>query len=81
MQNFSELGWVELGYFMVEDKTTKQQQQQLIDFRGYPSPQLELELSWQVGAKVDQKCALGGRTKFFQQFWTFLGIAPKSRNK
>ena len=41
---------------MVEDnnnKTTKQQQQ-LIDFRGYPSPQLELELSWQVGAKVDQ---------------------------
>ena len=42
---------------MVEDnnnKTTKQQQQ-LIDFRGYPSPQLELELSWQVGAKVDQK--------------------------
>ena len=55
MQNFSELGWVELGYFMVEDnnKTTKQQQQ-LIDFRGYPSPQLELELSWQVGAKVDQ---------------------------
>ena len=34
------------------NKTTKQQ---LIDFRGYPSPQLELELSWQVGAKVDQK--------------------------
>ena len=34
-------------------KTTKQQQ--LIDFRGYPNPQLELELSWQVGAKVDQK--------------------------
>ena len=30
------------------NKTTKQ----LIDFRGYPSPQLELELSWQVGAKV-----------------------------
>ena len=29
----------------------QQQQQQLIDFRGYPSPQLELELSWQVGAK------------------------------
>ena len=27
---------------------------QLIDFIGYPSPQLELELSWQVGAKVDQ---------------------------
>ena len=55
IQNFSVLGWVELGYFMVEDKTTKQQQQQqLIDFRGYPSPQLELELSWQVGAKVDQ---------------------------
>ena len=52
MQNFRELGWVELGYLMVEDnnKTTKQ----LIDFRGYPSPQLELELSWQVGAKVDQ---------------------------
>ena len=49
MQNFSELGWVELGYFMVEDKT-----KQLIDFRGYPSPQLELELSWQVGAKVNQ---------------------------
>ena len=58
MQNFSELGWVELGYFMVEDKTTKQNnktKQQLIDFRGYPSPQLELELSWQVGAKVDQQ--------------------------
>ena len=53
MQNFSELGWVELGYFMVEDKTTTTKQQ-LIDFRGYPSPQLELELSWQVGAKVDQ---------------------------
>ena len=33
------------------NKTTKQ----LIEFRGYPSPQLELELSWQVGAKVDQK--------------------------
>ena len=33
----------------------RQQQQQLIDFRGYPSPPLELELSWQVGAKVDQK--------------------------
>ena len=33
-------------------KTTTRQ---LIDFRGYPSPQLELELSWQVGAKVDQK--------------------------
>ena len=32
----------------------RQQQQQLIDFRGYPSPQLELELSWQVGAKVGQ---------------------------
>ena len=32
-----------------QDKT-----RQLIDFRGYPSPQLELELSWQVGAKVDQ---------------------------
>ena len=30
------------------------QQKKLIDFRGYPSPQLELELSWQVGAKVDQ---------------------------
>ena len=33
----------------------QQQQQQLIEFRGYPSPQLELELSWQVGAKVDQQ--------------------------
>ena len=32
----------------------QQQQQQLIDFRGYPSPQLELELSWQAGAKVEQ---------------------------
>ena len=32
----------------------RQQQQQLIDFRGYPSPQLELELSWQAGAKVDR---------------------------
>ena len=40
----------------------RQQQQQnktkqLIDFRGYPSPQLELELSWEVGAKVDQEKA------------------------
>ena len=35
-----------------QNKTTKQQ---LIDFRGYPSPQLELEFSWQVGAKVDQQ--------------------------
>ena len=52
IQNFRELGWVEKAYFMVEDN---KQQQQLIDFRGYPSPQLELELSWQVGAKVDQK--------------------------
>ena len=52
-QNFSELGWVELGYFMVEDNKTTTKQQ-LIEFRGYPSPQLELELSWQVGAKVDQ---------------------------
>ena len=57
MQNFSELGWVELGYFMVEDKTTTTTKQ-LIDFRGYPSPQLELELSSQVGAKVDQKIIL-----------------------
>ena len=32
----------------------QQQQQQLFDFRGYPSPQLELELSWQIEAKVDQ---------------------------
>ena len=52
IQNFRELGWVEQAYFMVEDN---KQQQQLIDFRGYPSPQLELELSWQVGAKVDQQ--------------------------
>ena len=51
MQNFRRLGWVELGYFMVEDN---KKQKKLIDFRGYPSPQLELELSWQVGAKVDQ---------------------------
>ena len=59
MQNFSELGWVELGYFMVEDNNkTTTKQQQLIDFMGYPSPQLELELSWQVGAKVDQKSTL-----------------------
>ena len=37
MQTFWELEWIELGYFMVEDnKKTKQ----LIDFRGYPSPQL-----------------------------------------
>ena len=36
-------------------QNNKTKQQQLIDFRGYPSPQLELELSWQVGAKVDQK--------------------------
>ena len=35
------------------NKTTKQ----LIEFRGYPSPQLELELSWQDGAKVDQYCS------------------------
>ena len=57
MQNFSELGWIELGYFMVEDdnNNNKTKQQQLIDFRGYPSPQLELELSWQGGSKVDQK--------------------------
>ena len=52
LQHFRELGWVELGYYMVEDK--KKQKTILIDFRGYPSPQLELELSWQVGAKVDQ---------------------------
>ena len=39
---------------MVEDKKNKKKTK-LIDFRGYPSPQLELELSWQVGAKVDQK--------------------------
>ena len=50
LQHFRELGWVELSYLMVEDNKTKK----LIDFRGYPSPQLELELSWQVGAKVDQ---------------------------
>ena len=50
MQNFSELGCVELGFFY----GGRQNKKQLIDFRGYPSPQLELELSWQVGAKVDQ---------------------------
>ena len=37
----------------------RQQQQnktkQLIDFRGYPSPQLKLESSWHAGAKFDQK--------------------------
>ena len=32
----------------------KQNKTKLIDFRGYPSPQLELKLSWQVRAKVDQ---------------------------
>ena len=59
MQNFSELGLVELGYFMVEDNKTK-----LIYFRGYPSPQLELELSWQVGAKVDQLCKKNRTIKY-----------------
>ena len=39
---------------MVEDNKTTTTKRQLIDFRGYPSLQLELELSWQVGAKVDQ---------------------------
>ena len=53
MLNFRELEWVELGYLMVEDNK-KNKKTILIDFRGYPSPQLELELSWQVGAKVDQ---------------------------
>ena len=33
----------------------KRRKKKLIDFRGYPSPQLELELSWQVGAKVEQQ--------------------------
>ena len=56
MQNFRELGWLELSYLMVEDNNkTTTTTTKLIDFRGYPSPQLELELSWQVGAKVDQK--------------------------
>ena len=41
----------ELRVLMVEDK---KKLKKLIDFRGYPSPQLELELSWQAGAKVDQ---------------------------
>ena len=63
LQHFRELGWVELGYFMVEDKT-KQNKKQLIDFRGYPSPQLELELSWQVGAKVDQLCKKNRTIKY-----------------
>ena len=49
MQIFRELGWVELGHLMVEDNNKTK----LIDFRGYPSPQLELELSLQVVAKVD----------------------------
>ena len=53
MQTIRELQWVELGYFMLEDNNNNKTKQ-LIDFRGYPSPQLELELSWQVGAKVDQ---------------------------
>ena len=44
------MGRTRLTYGGRQDKTTRQ----LIDFRGYPSPQLELELSWQVGAKVDQ---------------------------
>ena len=48
------MGRTRLTYGGRQDNKTKQQQQ-LIDFRGYPSPQLELELSWQVGAKVDQK--------------------------
>ena len=42
-------------YASILKKQQQQQQQQLIDFRGYPSLQLELELSWPVGAKVDQK--------------------------
>ena len=54
MQNFRELECVELDYLRVEDSNKTTKQQQLIDFRGYPSPQLELELSWQVGARVDQ---------------------------
>ena len=57
MLNFRELEWVELGYLMVEDNK-KNKKTILIDFRGYPSPQLELELSWQVGAKVDQLTVL-----------------------
>ena len=56
LQHFRELGWVELGYLMVEDNK-KNKTKQLIDFRGYPSPQLELDLSWQDGAKVVQKFA------------------------
>ena len=48
MQNSIDLKWVELGYLMVKDKTTKQ----LIDFIGYPKPSgqagVELE-SWGKG--------------------------------
>ena len=44
------MGRTRLIYGGRQNNKTKQ----LIDFRGYPSPQLELELSWQVGAKVDQ---------------------------
>ena len=43
------MGRTRLSYGGRRKKTKK-----LIDFRGYPSPQLELELSWHVGAKVDQ---------------------------
>ena len=62
MLNFRELEWVELGYLMVEDNK-KNKKTILIDFRGYPSPQLELELSWQVGAKVDQQFI------YTEEFW------------
>ena len=44
------MGRTRLIYGGRQNNKTKQ----LIDFRGYPSPQLELELSWQVGVKVDQ---------------------------
>ena len=49
------MGRTRLFYGGRQQNNKTKQQQQLIDFRGYPSPQLELELSWQVGAKVDQK--------------------------
>ena len=78
MQNFRRLGWVELGYFMVEDNKKQKKTKQLIDFRGYPSPQLELELSWQVGAKVDQ-LLLNSKYRLANYFPTELPVIDKKK--
>ena len=47
------IGRTRLSHCVRQQETKKQ----LIDFRGYSSPQLELEWSWQVGAKFDQQKA------------------------